>query len=419
MRCTAFFSILIIVTTTFAAQGPAPQTPSLEAKSATVPITLDHDRIVIDVDVPLADGSTQSVRAWVDNGDPELNMSQRLAMLMGLMITCEGQNCSAKPPREITIGSMKISFATVKAVNIPSRTHSAAAIVFPGMRAEINIPSAVLRNYDVLIDFPDRKLTIAEPGGLKFNGVKTKAVVNAENGLIQIQSEIENKKYNLALDMGSSISFLRQDVFEKLAGAHPAWPHMTGAVGPANIWGSQDEPTWKLMRVARVQYGPLFLTNVAAVEFPKDRMDFFEKRAGIPTAGLLGSNALVNYRVGLDYAHAAVYFDIGRLFNFPDFDVVGLILRPDDDGRFTVLGVADYDGKPFVPEVEAGDRLVAVDGIPTSGSTLGQVWSMLGGEAGKQRTLTVERAGKQFNIAATVQHFLVDAADGAQEKSPR
>jgi hypothetical protein len=416
MRCTAFFSILIVATTTVAAQSLA---PLLEAKSATVPITLDHDRIVIDVDVPLADGSTQSVRAWVDNGDPELNMSQRVAKLMGLMITCEGQNCSAKPPREITIGGMKISFATVKAVNIPGKTNSATSVGFPGMRAEINIPSSVLRNYDVLIDLPDRKLTIAQPGGLRFNGVKTKVMVNAENGLIQIQSQIENKKYNLALDLASSISFLTDDLFEKLRSAHPGWPHMTGAVGPANMWGLQDEPKWKLMRVARLQYGPLFLTNVAAVEFPKDRMDFFEKRAGIPTAGLLGSNALVNYRVGLDYAHAAVYFDIGRLFNFPDFDVVGLILRPDDDGLFTVLGVADYDGKPSVPEVEAGDRLIAVDGIPTSGSTLGQVWSMLGGEAGKERTLTVERAGKQFNIAATVQHFLGDAADGAQEKSPR
>jgi hypothetical protein len=419
MRFAAFFSILIIATTTVA-QNPTPPTPSLEAKSATVPITLDHNRIVIDVAVALADGSTQSVRAWVDNGDQELTMSQRVAKLMGLAIRCEGQNCSAQPPREITIGGMKISLATVKAVNIPGKTNSAASIAFPGMSAEINIPSAVLRNYDVLTDFPERKLTIGQPGSLKFNGVKTKAVVNAESGLIQIPSQVENKKYNLALDLGSSISFLTQDVFEKLAAAHPGWPHMTGAIGPANMWGLQDEAKWKLLRVARLQYGPLFLTNVTTVEFPKDRMDFFEKRAGIPTAGLLGSNALINYRIGLDYAHATVYFDIGRLFNSPDFDVVGLILRPDDDGRFTILGIADYGGKPSVPELEAGDRLIAVDGIPTAGSTLGQVWSMLGGEAGKGRRLTVERAGKQLNIAAKVQHFLGEQADGAaQEKSQR
>jgi hypothetical protein len=156
---------------------------------------------------------------------------------------------------------------------------------------------------------------------------------------------------------------------------------------------------------------------VALADFPKDRMTFFEERAGIATAGLLGSEALLNYRIGLDYAHSTVYFEIGRTFNFPDFDVIGVILRPEDDGRFTILGAAEFGGKPSVPEVQAGDHLIAVDDISTSGSTLGQVWSMLGGEIGQQRTLTVERGGKQFNVAGKVQHFLGEPADSsAQEK---
>ena len=186
------------------------------------------------------------------------------------------------------------------------------------------------------------------------------------------------------------------------------------------MWGMPDEPKWKLMRVDRLQYGPLFLTNVAVVALPKEWMGFFEKRAGVSTAGLLGANALVNYRIGIDYAHSMVYFDIGRLFNFPDFDVIGLILRPEDDGRFTILGIADYDGKPSVaggPDgVQAGDHLVAVDGIPVSGSTLGQVWSMLGGEPGKERKLTVERNGKQFTVVAEVQHFLGETEEKNKSK---
>ena len=221
---------------------------------------------------------------------------------------------------------------------------------------------------------------------------------------------IENKKYNLGLDIGSSISFLADELFDKLAAAHPEWPHMTGAIGPANMGGLSDETKWKLMRVDRVQYGPLFLTNVAVAKFPEDRMSFFEKRAGISTAGLLGTNALMNYRIGIDYAHSTVYFDIGRLFNFPDFDVIGLILRPEGDGRFAILAVADYDGQPSVPQgqdgVQAGDHLVAVDGIPVLGDTMGQVWSMLGGEPGKERILTIERGDRQFMVAARVQHFL-------------
>lgn len=94
------------------------------------------------------------------------------------------------------------------------------------------------------------------------------------------------------------------------------------------------------------------------------------------------------------------------MFNVPDFDVIGLILRSEIGGRLTILGVADFDGKPSVDGVQAGDHLIAVDGIPVAGSTMGQVWSMLGGEPGKERKLSIERSGKQFTVVAKVQHFL-------------
>jgi hypothetical protein len=400
MRCGVI--VVLILTTACLAQN--------SSKSVTVPITLDHNRVVIDVDIPLPDGSTNRMRCWVDNGNPDLSLSRRVASLMGLAVTCDDKTCSAPPPREITIGGMKLSLAAVKEAKIPLKPVSAATAMAPGMSAEINLPSTILRNYDVLINFPDRQFTIAPSGTLKFNGVKAKAIVNSDNGLIQVPSQMEKKKINLALDIGASISLLAPELFDSFAAAHPAWPHMTGAVGPANMWGLDSEPTEKLMRVDRIQYGPLFLTNVPVVEFSQDRMATFEKRAAIPTAGLLGANVLMNYRIGLDYAHSTIYFDIGRLFNFPEFDVIGLILRPEDDGRFTILGIADFDGKPSVaggPEgIQAGDHLLAVDGIPASGSTMGQVWSMLGGEPGKQRRLTVERSGKQVTVVATVQRFL-------------
>ena len=403
MRCRHIIALVL----TAAAFTQAPQSKP-ESKSITVPITLDHNRVVIDVDLPLPDGSTKRIHAWVDNGNSDLYLSRRIATLLDLNVTCGEQECSAPPPREIRIGGVSVLLSGIKEVKIPLRPVAAAAVAFPGMSAEINLPSAMLRNYDVLINFPGHEFTLAPPGTLKFNGQKAKAIVNPANGLVQIPSEIERKKYDLALDVGSSISFLSDELFDKIAVAHPNAPYMTGAVGPANMWGLEDEPQWKLMRVDRLQFGPLFLTNVPVVDFPKDRQGFFEKRAGIPTAGLLGADALANYRVGLDYAHSAVYFDIGRLFNFPEFDVIGLVLRPENDGRFTILGVADYDSKPSVPEAKAGDHLIAVDGIPVLGNTLGQVWLMLGGEPGKERRLTLERDGKQFTIIATVRHFLGD-----------
>ncbi|MGA7302388.1 MAG: hypothetical protein WBX10_18875 [Candidatus Sulfotelmatobacter sp.] len=415
---TALIALTLVATLAVAQNGPpAPGAP----KSATVPVTLDHGRVIIDVYLPLADGSSKRVRGWVDTGDSEVWMSRQAATLLGLAVTCDKDRCSAPAPPAVMIGEMKIPLTSVERVEIPLRVSSAAAVMVAGTSAEIKIPSSLLRNYDVLVNFPDREFSIGAPGSLKFRGVKSKMIVDGSSGFIQISSKIENKNYNLGLDVGSSISFLSEELFNKLAAGHPDWPHMTGAVGPANMGeAGDDETNWKLMRVDRIQYGPLYLTDVAVAEFPKSFSDFFERDAGAPIAGLIGADALMNYRIGLDYAHSAVYFDIGRTFKFPDFDVVGLILRPEPDTRFTILGVADFEGKPSVltgdDGVQAGDHLIAVDGIPAPDSTLGQVWSLLEGTPGQERKLTIERGGKQFTVTATVQHFLGQAEESQSEE---
>jgi hypothetical protein len=413
------FLVIALITfahTQDAAKAPAQSESQPEAKSVTVPITLDHARIVIDVYLTLPDWTTKRVRAWVDNGNPDLYLSRRLATLMGLNVSCDDKNCSAPPPADITIGSMRIPLAGIKEAKIPLKPVAAAAIMAPGMSAEINLPSSLLRNYDVLVSFPDREFSIGLPGTIPFRGAKNKVLISAENGLIQVPSKVENKNYNLALDLGASISFLSSELFEKSLAAHSDWPHMTGAVGPANMWGLDAEAQWKLMRLDRLQFGTLFLTDVPMVDFPKEAMAWFEKRAGMPTSGLIGAQALLNYRVGLDYAHSTVYFEVGSTFKFPDFDVVGLVLRPENDGRFTILGAADFDGKPSVPEVQAGDHLLAVDNIPVPESTMGQVWSMLGGSPGQERRLTIEHQGKQLTVVARVQHFLGEAPDDQDSK---
>ncbi len=415
---TALIALTLAATLAVAQNGPpAPGAP----KSATVPVTLDHGRVIIDVYLPLADGSSKRVRGWVDTGDSEVWMSRQAATLLGLAVTCDKDRCSAPAPPAVMIGEMKIPLTSVERVEIPLRVPSAAAVMVAGTSAEIKIPSSLLRNYDVLVNFPDREFSIGAPGSLKFRGVKSKMIVDGSSGFIQISSKIENKNYNLGLDVGSSISFLSEELFNKVASGHPDWPHMTGAVGPANMGeAGDDETNWKLMRVDRIQYGPLYLTDVAVAEFPKSFSDFFERDAGAPIAGLIGADALMNYRIGLDYAHSAVYFDIGRTFKFPDFDVVGLILRPEPDTRFTILGVADFEGKPSVPTgddgVQAGDHLIAVDGIPVPDSTLGQVWSLLEGTPGQERKLTIERGGKQFTVVAKVQQFLGQAEESQSEE---
>lgn len=419
MRLVAglLYCILSLLNITILAQKSAPNAAQTDTSAVTVPLVLDQNRIVIDVDILLPGNTEQRAHAWVDAGNPELWMSQRVARLMGLDVSCDGQACNGKPKTGATVGELairglKIPLPAMRAVRI---LPGAAA---SGMNAEIHIPSTILRNYDVLLDFPGRKFTIGPRGSLKFNGTRTKAVVDSTTGLIRISSQIENKKYGLDLDLGSSMSSLSKELFEKLTAAHPEWPKMVGAVGPANVNGSRDELKQRLMRVDRLQFGPVILVDVAVADSAEGRLAAEERASSSPASGALGSEALLNYRIGFDYGRSAVYFEIGRTFNFPDFDVIGLTLRPEADGRFTVAAIADVHGEPSVQSgadgVQVGDSLLAVDDIPTAGSALGQVWAMLGGEIGQQRRLTLERDGKRFVLLAKVQHFL-GATDGTSD----
>jgi hypothetical protein len=395
----AFISLILAVA---AAAQPAPQ-------SATVPVTLDHNRIIIDVYLPLPDGNQKRVRGWVDNGNADVWLSERVAKRMALQPMPDSKESAIlgakvrifQAPKEIVVGGMKISFADVKEVRMV-----AADSIAPGSSAEINLPSTVLRNYDLIMDYVDRELTLAAPGQAKFTGKSAKVFVNSPNGLVQVPAKIAGRPYQLTLDLGSCFSMLMGDVFEKLANDNPKWPRNAGAVGTELFWGMQEEATQHALRVPAIEYGPIKLAEVGFDTLPQAFMSFYRQRAGADTSGLIGGNALLNYRVGIDYAHATVYFDERGSYIAPGIDVVGLTLRPELDGRYTVIGVPDYESKPAVPEVRAGDALIAIDKVPAKGSTMGQIWSLLGGDPGETRVLTLERDGKQFTVNGAVRRFL-------------
>jgi hypothetical protein len=378
-------------------------------QSVTVPVTLDHNRIIIDVYLPLPDGTEKRVRGWLDNGNVELNLDERVAKLMALRPAADAKEIEVfsvkmrmvEAPREIIVGGMKISFAGVK---------EAKAIdgdsIAPGSSAEINLPATVLRNYDVIMDYVDRELTLAVPGHAKFTGKSAKAFVNPLNGMIQVPAKISGKSYQLTLDLGSCFSMLTGEIFQTLARDNPKWPRNAGAVGAELFWGMPQEAKTQAMRVPFVEYGPEKLNAVGVEELPQGFLAFYRQRAGADTSGLIGGNALINYQVGIDYAHELVYFQQRATYVAPGIDVVGLTLRPEPDGRYTVIGVPEYEGKPAVPDAKAGDVLVSIDKVPAKGSTMGQIWSLLGGDPGDTRLLTLERDGKQLTVNATVRRFL-------------
>src|SRR5580765_8888077 len=100
MRVVSLGLLLALLAGRFHAQ----EKTAAGVRVVTVPATVDHNRVVIRADLRLPDGLTQTVRAWVDNGNPDLYLSRRVATVLGVNVTCGEHECLAPAPPEIVIG---------------------------------------------------------------------------------------------------------------------------------------------------------------------------------------------------------------------------------------------------------------------------------------------------------------------------
>ena len=384
-------------------------------KSATVPMSLDHDRMLVDAQIERADGTRRSVRLWVDTGAPDFFMSEALARDLAIDIpAAQGVPGSRRTPLEIPaptglrLGGLPLDFQGVKAKVLFSPSW-----IYTTTHADANLPAAVLRHYQVVLDYPALHLTLAQPRSLTPRGTRAPATVHPQTGIVQIDATVDGDSMSFALDIGASYSFASREVVDSLARRHPDWPLQTGALGCANIWGWwPDEAAWPVLRVPQIEWGPVRLTGVGVVGLPgffepgASLGDWYSQKTARPVVGFLGPNAVKAYRVEIDYAGGAVYFEKGAERDTHDMDMVGLTLQPQPDGSYQVLGVAKKEGQPFAEGVEAGDTLVQVGGLRATGVTMGAVVDALRGRPGETRVLTLRRGGKEITVKAKVGSFL-------------
>lgn len=383
--------------------------------SVTVPVTLDHNRMLVEAEIQKADGAWRSVRLWIDTGNPNLFVHPELARELGVDVDAalkaegsDGQSLDAAPNLAVRIGGMDIDFSGIR-----SQVIVQPSWLFSTMHNDANLPSSVLMRYQVVFDYPNRTLTLATPGSLGHRGTRAQAAVHPETGIVQLDAVIGCDSLSLALDNGASYSFLSDDRVERLTAQNPEWPRMTGAVGCANIWGWwPGEAFWTLVRVPKMTWGSVSLEEVVLVGLPSftpggPKIDsWYSRKTAYPVAGLLGPNAFKAFRVEIDYQEGAVYLEKGGDFDSHDLDLVGLTLRPLEDGSYQVLGIAQKDGAPAVQGVEPGDVLIQVDELTCQGATMGTVVDALRDRPGKVKRLVLERNGERVIVEAQVIHLL-------------
>jgi hypothetical protein len=378
-------------------------------KSVTVPMILDHNRMLIEAEFQRKDGSWRKARLWVDTGNPGFYLSKKFARDLGMDFSTDKVNPQVLPPTTVRIGRMPLNFKGVR-----TRVMLEPYWLFSTMHNDANLPSTVLEQYHVVFDYPRLQLTLAEPGILKPRGIRATASINPETGILQINAVIGGENLSLAMDNGAAYSFVSQEALERISRRNPHLPRITGAVGCANMWGwwPPEEQTLPVVRLPEILWGPVRLLNTGIVGVAKISPNgpglgaWYSQKTARPVDGFLGPNAFKAFRVEIDYANKAVYFEKSGDFDSHDMDIVGLTLRPEPDNTYSVIGVAKKDGKPVVDGVEPGDVLLQVENLKTTGATMGTVVDALRGRPGDIRVLVLERNGKQSRIQARVLRLL-------------
>ncbi|MDD5563771.1 MAG: PDZ domain-containing protein [Thermoanaerobaculaceae bacterium] len=376
--------------------------PPDPARSVTVPFALDHNRMIVDVEFVRRDGTIRAAHAWVDTGNPVLFLAETLARDLGLNLpgagTGGGPDAGTVPAPAPPMRLGGVSLATD---GVTTRIRPGPRVM-PGVPAEANLPASALRHGRVVFDYPARRLTYATAGARRPRGVAVPCRVNAATGLVQVAATIAGETVELAIDNGSAGTWVSRRLTAAWRSRHPEWPRATGAVGSANFFGFPFEVGGDLVRIPMLEVGAVRLAGVGVLGVDQDVFDWYSGKTVVPVAGFIGANALQGVRLEVDFARGMTYWDERSALPAGDFDTVGLTLRPEVGGGYTVAGVAAKDGRAAVAGVEPGDALVSVDGFEVAHATMGRVVAALRGKPGATRTLVVERAGARATVVATV-----------------
>lgn len=132
---------------------------------------------------------------------------------------------------------------------------------------EAVLSGSVLTNYQVVVDYAKRTLTVAQPNTLKNTGDAVPCRLNEKTGMISITGDIDGRAYALAIDTGSAYSWVREDVAEQWTKAHPDCKRGKGAVGEANMQTRTDgaEARATILRLPEIKLGGLSLKQIGAL----------------------------------------------------------------------------------------------------------------------------------------------------------
>jgi hypothetical protein len=254
----------------------------------------------------------------------------------------------------------------------------------------------VLKNFVVSIDYVKRTLTLTQPGAFRAAGAGT--ALHFKSAVIPvIPVSYDGVAGAFMVDTGNGFYNTVSQLFLDAHGLAPRAPGSVLVQSSGNLGGALRP--W-LVRPRSIQIGPFRIAKpVFAVTNTTGG-----SLAGTAFAGNLSEAILSRFDIVFDYARETIYLKPNERFDLPFVGTRdGMSLFTSDAGALTVSYV-DPRSPAAGAGLAAGDRIVAVDGVPAArlGATGVAVREM--GETAMR--VTYERGGHERTTTIALRDML-------------
>jgi predicted aspartyl protease len=362
--------------------------------TVTIPMTVEYNRPFIDLEFRQADGKKRTACTWVDTGGGTFHITESLAHELGFELGEVHGNFAKISEPEVFVKDLRLDVSEA----YPS-VQLGATLLSPGFPAEAFIPGRVLKNYHVIFDYPNETFTLAEPGSVQPRGSKLSTPISFM-GFPHLELEIRGERYGFLLDTGASYTMVSKALLEKLG-----LKQTVGAVAEANM----GVPAEENLTMARIDcdLGDVELKQVGVVARPEGIFEnYMSEMMTAPIVGAIAGNVLKALRVEIDYAQGYTYLEQTAPLKPNDLDVVGIVLRPEKDGSYTIAGISRASHTNTLEKVKPLDKLESIEGRTITGLKLAQVLELLRGQPGEPKRLALLRDGQRLEAKVPVVRIL-------------
>ncbi len=272
-----------------------------------------------------------------------------------------------------------------------------------GVKEQGLIGYEVFKRFIVKVDYEHHNLTLTVPSAFTYqgNGTKIPFVFNAH--IPQVDGAIDGLTGKFDIDTGSRSSL---DLLKPFVEKHDLVAKYGAKLEAVTGWGVGGASRSLVTRSKVLQLG----TNGASVEVHNPVTELSLQSKGAFTspyyAGNVGGGVLKRFNITFDYTHQQLIFEPNANYNKPDvFDRSGMWLNQ-VDGTFEVMDVV-AGGPAAQVGIKVGDKVVAVDGRPSSQILLPDLRNKFKTEApGTKLRLTVNSGGQQRDVELTLRDLV-------------